>query len=181
MKPPSVSKSPMLNAMTDDGGVSVADTLRSQATRTSATSPARVIAANARTTCGRGPTGRRRRRAPSLERLATAQAGARVRKREVAVLALEIRRALFAGCERAGICLTRTLLLAGSLLQVETLRLLSHPAQNTAAPAIVQTGPRPDAASNVSSREPFPPLPPALLGVREAAEIPCTRRHGDLS
>lgn len=99
----------------------------------------------------------------------------------MAVLALEIRRALLAGRERAGIFLARTLLLAGSLLRVEALRLLSHPAQNMAAPAIVQTGPRTDAASNASSREPFPPLPPARLGVREAAEIPCTPRLGDLS
>src|SRR5579859_4015141 len=74
----------------------------------------------------RGPAGRRCTRDPSLERCAAAQADADVREHEVAVLALELFAALLPGRERTSVLFARALLLAGSLLRVETLGGLGH-------------------------------------------------------
>jgi hypothetical protein len=52
------------------------------------------------------------------------------------ILAPEFIAALFTRCERTGISVARTLLLARTLLRVETLGLLGHRLQNTTAMSI---------------------------------------------
>ncbi len=65
----------------------------------------------------------------ALERFCPAQSHANVREREMPVLLLELLATLLAGGERTSVILARTLLLAGTLLRVETLRLLHHTGQ----------------------------------------------------
>jgi hypothetical protein len=57
------------------------------------------------------------------------------------VLMLELFAALLAGGERTSVILARMLLLAGTLLRVETLGLLRHPQENTVVLASAQREP----------------------------------------
>jgi hypothetical protein len=70
--------------------------------------------------------GRRRTRGQSLEGLRPTRADANVREDEVTVLAAKLLTALLARRKRTSVLLAGKLLLAGTLLRVETIGLLDH-------------------------------------------------------